>query len=111
MAHDDAGVDVEYQPGYLAPGSSGLRELPAGVSVLRPGDLAGRSPGGTEPSQRLLVDSVQHPPRGGRRGDRSEQLALVPQHRQIGDRLAAVGEHHRQVRGDPAGIVPASPLP
>jgi len=28
---------------------------------------------------------------------------------QVGDRLAAVGEHHRQVDRDPAGIV--TPIP
>ncbi|GAA2332865.1 hypothetical protein GCM10010170_011970 [Dactylosporangium salmoneum] len=44
-------------------------------------------------------------------GDRPEHLGLVPQHRQIGDGLTAVSEHHRQIRRDPARIVPTPALP
>ena len=36
---------------------------------------------------------------------------LVAQDRQVGDRLAAVGEHHRHVDRDPTRVMPTLPLP
>ena len=47
----------------------------------------------------------------GVRRDRAEQFGLTAQHRQVGDRLTAVGEHHRHIHRDPARIMPRSPLP
>lgn len=41
--------------------------------------------------------------RGG--GGRAEDFGMVVQQREVGDRLAAVGEHHRQIGGDPARFV------
>lgn len=41
----------------------------------------------------------------GCRGDRAEHFGLVPQHGQIRNRLAAIGERHREVSGDPARIM------
>jgi hypothetical protein len=60
---------------------------------------------------RAAVDSGQQAPGGRGGGDRAEHLALVTQQSQVSDRLAAVGEHHRQVDGDPAGIVAGAPWP
>ncbi|MFB7668706.1 hypothetical protein ACFC1R_33105 [Kitasatospora sp. NPDC056138] len=37
--------------------------------------------------------------------DQAEHLGLIAQQRQVGDRLAAVGEHLRKIDGDPARIV------
>jgi len=37
----------------------------------------------------------------GGRGDRTEQIGLVTQHRQIRDRLATIGQHHREVDQHP----------
>jgi hypothetical protein len=46
---------------------------------------------------RVDADRVQHPPRGRRRGDPAEQAGLVPQHRQIRDRLPDISDHHRHI--------------
>lgn len=37
-----------------------------------------------------------------RGGDRAEHLVLVPQNDQFRERIAAVGEHRREIDGDPA---------
>jgi hypothetical protein len=42
--------------------------------------------------------------------DATEQCELVAQPAEIGDALPAVGEHHRQVTHDPAGIVARAAL-
>jgi hypothetical protein len=36
---------------------------------------------------------------------------LVPQDRQVRDRLAAVSDHHRQVHRDPTRVMPTLPPP
>ncbi|OIJ97486.1 hypothetical protein BIV25_14670 [Streptomyces sp. MUSC 14] len=41
----------------------------------------------------------------------AEHVGLVAQHGQVPDRLASVGEHHRQVHRDAAGIVPGPTRP
>jgi hypothetical protein len=53
----------------------------------------------------------QHPPRRGIRGHRPEQAGLVTQYRQIGDRLAAVGQHDGHVHGHPTRIMTPITLP
>jgi hypothetical protein len=63
-------------------------------------------PTGAEPA-----DRVQGPPRCGGRGDLPEQIRLLPQHPQIGDRLTTVGQHHRQITENPARVVPRSTPP
>ena len=35
----------------------------------------------------------------------------MAQNREIRDRFTAVGEHHRDIDGDPTGVMPATPLP
>jgi hypothetical protein len=69
------------------------------------------SPRVTHPGQPVLIDAVQDPPRGRRRGDHAEHLRLVPQHREIRDRLPAVGEHHRHIGQHPTRIVPRAAFP
>jgi hypothetical protein len=66
---------------------------------------------GPQPPQGIVVDTGQDPPGGRIGGDRPEQRRLVTQHRQVRDRLAAVGEQHRHVGGDPAGVMAALALP
>ncbi|MGW2357750.1 hypothetical protein [Streptomyces phaeofaciens] len=44
-------------------------------------------------------------------GDRTVYLALVAQEGQVGNCLAAVSEHHRQVDHYPAGIVAGAARP
>ena len=78
---------------------------------MRPRHLAGLSPGSPKPRQSGLVHIGQHPPRGRVRCHRAEQAGLVAQHRQVGDRLAAVGEHHRHIDRDPARVMAGLSLP
>lgn len=59
----------------------------------------------------MFVESGQQPPGRRCRGDGAEHLALVPQHGQIRDDLAAIGEHHREVGRDPALIVAGAAWP
>jgi hypothetical protein len=61
--------------------------------------------------QRLGVQIGWHPPRGGIAGHRAEQVRLVTQHREVSDRLTAVGAHHRQVHRDPTGVMTRLPGP
>jgi hypothetical protein len=46
----------------------------------------------------------------GRR-HRAEQFGLVSHHGQIADRLATIGQHHRQIDQHPPRIVPRLTLP
>jgi hypothetical protein len=55
--------------------------------------------------RRIAGDPVDHPKRRGVGGDRPEQRLLVADRAQIGQAIAAVGQHHRQIPDDPAGIV------
>jgi hypothetical protein len=54
---------------------------------------------------------VQNPPRRRGRGHRPEQRWLVTQHRQIRDRLSAVGEHHHHIDQHPARVVTRTTTP
>jgi len=36
---------------------------------------------------------------------------LIPHHRQVGDRLTTVSDHHRHVHRDPTRVMPTPPLP
>jgi hypothetical protein len=73
--------------------------------------------GRVNPGRHSFVHHGQTPPRGRVGGDRSEHVGLVTPHRQVRDRLTAVGKHHRQVKGDPdldhdhAGAAAAAPTP
>lgn len=80
----------------------------AGLGGLHPGDFPGRGAGRSQLSECRLVDVGEEPPGRGRGGDRAEHLALVPQRDQIRDRLIAVGEHHREIGGGPARIMPGA---
>ncbi|MEY9849501.1 hypothetical protein ABH940_006610 [Streptacidiphilus sp. BW17] len=80
----------------------------SGLVGLQPGDFAGLGPGCPQRVQGRLVDAGQHAPGGRGGGDGAEYVALVAEHGQVGDRLAAVGEHHREVHRDAAGVVPGA---
>jgi hypothetical protein len=78
---------------------TGLRpRVPAGP-VHRGGDL----PPGAVPAGGGLP---QRPPRRRDRRDRAEQLPLVAHHPEIGDHPGPVGDRARQVREDPAPVMP-----
>jgi len=86
--------------------------LPAstGLGVLRPRERPGLSPSGAQSRDRRSVDPSQYLPCRRGRGHRAEHLRLLAQHREIADRLAAVGEQHRQIHRDAARHVPAGAL-
>jgi hypothetical protein len=63
-----------------------------------------------QPGKHGLVDTVQDPPRRRGRGDRAEQFRLVPQHRQVRDRLPTIGQHHRDIGQHAARIMPRAAL-
>jgi hypothetical protein len=107
----DGRVDVQDKAADLPPGHGYRREIVAGVGVLGRGDLACPGSGGTQFGGHRLVELRQEPPRGRVGRDWPEQGGLVTQHGQVSDGLAAVGHRHGKVDGDPAGIMPALPLP
>jgi hypothetical protein len=53
----------------------------------------------------------EHPPLGGIRRHGPPQIRLAPQDGQIGDRLPAVGQHHRQIHRNRTRVVARLPLP
>ena len=55
-------------------------------------------------------DLAQCPPGGRHRGDQAEQLALVADHPEVADRLAAVGDRAGQVRQHPAPVMHQQPV-
>jgi hypothetical protein len=55
-------------------------------------------------------DPLNRPVGGGVRGHRAEQRRLLADRAEVCERLAAVGEHHREVAEDAAGIVAAAAL-
>jgi hypothetical protein len=59
---------------------------------------------------RVMGDRVDHPKRGRVRSDRPEQRPLVADRTQVGQTVAAVGDHHRQIAHHPTRTVPATPL-
>ncbi len=63
----------------------------------RPGPLPRRGPCRPQEIQPHRVDPVHHPPRGRVRGDRPEQLRLIPQRPQVPQRVPTVCDGHRQI--------------
>jgi hypothetical protein len=59
---------------------------------------------------RVGGDRIDHPKRRRVRRDRPEQGLLVAHRAQVGQAIAAVGEHHHQIADDATGIVPEAPL-
>jgi hypothetical protein len=87
------------------------RQTAAGLGQLRPGQFPGRGASRPYAGQRRFVDRVEDSPCGGIRGHRAEQPWLLPQHRQISDGFTAVGEQHREIDGDTAGLMRRPTLP
>jgi hypothetical protein len=94
---DQRGIEIDRQP--------------LGRADQLPRPLAGarmRRPQPTEPV-RIASDRVDNPKRGRVRADRPEQRRLVTHRAQITQRIAAVGQHHRQIPNHPTGIMAATP--
>jgi hypothetical protein len=106
MRQHDRGIDIEHDDPVVDVPASGprRRQLPEQRPYVG-ADL--RSCLG-DPPQLALADLVQGTPARRRRGDRTEQLALVTQYVDVADRLTTVGDHHRQV--DPQILRPRSKL-
>jgi hypothetical protein len=111
VAGDQRGIEVQDQPGQSASRGADCGYALAMPGGLQPGDFGGLGAGRSQRSQRPLVGVGEQPPGRRCRGNGAEHLCLVPQYGQIRDGLAAVGEHHGQIGGDPARIMtgPARP--
>jgi hypothetical protein len=64
----------------------------------------GPRPTGLDPLQPGAGDLVQAP-WSGRRRDRAEHAGLLAQHINVTDRLASIGEHHRDISQHPAPVM------
>ena len=60
---------------------------------------------------RRTGDPVDHPKRRRGRRDRTEQRRLIADHAQVGQAIAAIGEHHRQIANHAATVMAAGPQP
>ena len=93
---DERGVEVDH--------------VEAGVLARSPRPGAGRGSGVGDPLERSCVDGFECAPRRRRRRHLPEQIGLVAQHSQLGDRLAAIGDRHRQIVQHLAAVMPAAAL-
>ncbi len=78
-------------------GAIDVDHVEAGISARRPRLGPSLRPSDLDPFEHRIIDRFQHPPRRGVRRHLAEQLGLVPQHRQIGDRLPTIGDHYGQI--------------
>jgi len=91
VRREQRGVDVEDEASRVA-----------GVA---PGAGAGRGAGLPDPGERGLVEALNAAVGGGLRGDRPEEHLLVAQRAEVGQAVAAVGEHHGEVARHAPGLV------
>jgi len=94
VGNGDRGVDVDDQShGRVGAGTGGPRPFPRSGTYL------------PQPGQVSIIDAVEHSPSGSVAGDRTEQFVLIAQGRQVSQSVTAVGDHHRQIRQNPPGLV------
>ena len=103
VRRDQGGVDVE-DDGVTEIGVSDPRGGEP-VGQLGPDVRADRRPRFVDPFPRCGGDLVQGPPHRRRGRDRSEDLALVAQDVDVGDRLTAAGDQDRDIDQDPTPVV------
>lgn len=84
----------------------GERQLRAGVGAFAAHD----HPDPGRPAASGQVHAVGGE-QGGELGDVAAVAQLLAQHRQVADRLAAVGQQHRQVAQHPARVMRRPPYP
>lgn len=111
VAGHQGGVDVEHQPDPLASSGGHHRQRPAQLAGCQPRPLPRRRAGRPQQAQQRLIHGGQDPPRRRGGGHSPEQLRLLAQHREIGDGLAAVGEHHRHIGQHPPRVMRRAALP
>ena len=83
MSAHESGVEIDHIEPWIRAGS--------------PRPFPGISPSRLDPGQRGVVDRVQGAPHRCMRRHSTEQVRLITEHGDIGDRLAAVGESHGQI--------------
>jgi hypothetical protein len=99
-------INIDHQTGQLASSCSSRRERLAGdLGTLRPQHLASGRPSLRDMTERSGPEALQQPPARRVRRHRPEQLGLICQHRDIGDRPRAVGDRDRHVHQHPTRIV------
>lgn len=108
VAGHQGGVEVQDQAGQVMSARAGCGYPRPGLGGLQPGDLAGGGPGRAQAGECGWVDAGRQAPGGRRGGDGTEHLRLVAQQGQVRYRIAAVGEHDREIDRDPAGVMPGA---
>ncbi len=108
VAGNQGGVEVQDKTGQVASARAGCGYPCPGLGGLQPCDLPGGGPGRAQAGECSRVDAGQQAPGGRRGGDGAEHLRLVAQQGQVRYRIAAVGEHDREIDRDPDGIVPGA---
>lgn len=102
------GFQIDHQARQDPPCGLRWREhLPGYLGALRPHHLTRSRPSPGDCVQLNAVELVQQPPACRIRRDRTEQLGLVGQHRDVGDRRGAISHRDRQIEQDPARIKPS----
>ncbi len=97
MRGDHGGVDVDHIRDWVGTGFPSCRS--GSGSCARDG------------GERVLIDRLQAPPRGGVRRYLAERPRLVPLHRAVRDRLATTGNHDGQVNEHfPSIVLAAAPF-
>ena len=108
VAHHDGGVQVDHQPRQLRPAAlAGGNAAPTAPRVA-PTPPPGPPPEPARPRPTGGVEPVQQPPARRVRRHRPEQLGLIGQHRNVGDRGRAIGDRDGQIHQHPPRIMTRS---
>jgi len=114
MADHDRGVQIDHQVVQVHPG--GPRRRDRGTGEFRAGQPRPFPCPGPAPGERVQAGlspvghRLQHPPARRRRRHLPVQRGLVAEHRDVGDRLTTVSDHHRQIAQHPPRPMPAAAL-
>ena len=93
MARDQGRVEIDREP----LGRAG--QCPHALTRASARDPQARQAAG------IMRDPVDHPKRRRRRGHVPEQRLLLAQRAEVGQAVAAVGEHHREIADDTADVM------
>ena len=103
VSDHDRGIDIEHHGrAEVTPRDLGGRDA---VGQLCPHVSPSPCPRDGDLLQPTGRDLVQGAPHRRWRGDRTQYPGLMAQHVDVGDRLTAIGEHHRDIDQDPATVV------
>ena len=76
----------------------------------RPGPRSGLGPGDPDGSEPTRIDRIDDPRSRGRRRNGTKEARLVPQHAQVRQTVAAIGQGERHVEQNTARIMASAPL-